>query len=174
MVKTEESQSVGGGGGVFGLNAEVLQVSEQDVDLSHCFIDASLSSHLGKLPAEFNGMVMVMVVSHVTAVIVQVLADTGQVGLQSFHAGMLVVMVTEDVVQVEVQDIGVEAADLHMILVGVHSGHQSRTGVFLRLAALSMSCHLMDNIERLSASQWRAEWLVHRVRQCQLNPANQK
>ncbi len=46
----------------------------------------------------------------------QVLADAGEVGLQPVHAGMLVVTVTQDVVQVVVEDVGVEAADLQVVL----------------------------------------------------------
>lgn len=46
----------------------------------------------------------------------QVLADAGEVGLQAVHADVLVVTVTQDVVKVKVQDVGVEAADLQVVL----------------------------------------------------------
>lgn len=48
----------------------------------------------------------------------QVTADAGQVGLQPVHAGMLVDLAMQDVVQVEVEDVGVEAADLQVVLHG--------------------------------------------------------
>lgn len=48
--------------------------------------------------------------------VLQVGADPGQVGLQLAHAGVRVLVVTQDVVQVEVEDVGVKAADLHGVL----------------------------------------------------------
>lgn len=48
----------------------------------------------------------------------EVLADSGEVGPQALHFVMLVVTVTQDVVQVVVEDVGVEAAELQEILVG--------------------------------------------------------
>lgn len=47
----------------------------------------------------------------------EILADSGEVRLQVVHSGMLVVTVTQDVVQVVIEDVGVEAADLQVILV---------------------------------------------------------
>lgn len=46
----------------------------------------------------------------------QVLADAAQVDLQPVHVMILVAAVRQDVVQIEVQDIGVEAADLQVVL----------------------------------------------------------
>lgn len=46
----------------------------------------------------------------------QVLADAAQVDLQPVHVMILVAAVRQDVVQVEVQDVGVEAADLQVVL----------------------------------------------------------
>lgn len=98
----------------------------------------------------------------------QVLADPAQVDLQPRHARMRVVAVTEDVVQVEVEDVGVEAADLHVVLKGggdevrgrvgsgqenvtvtggdshlgvqsVDFGHQSGAGLVVQLQILSLT-----------------------------------
>lgn len=44
----------------------------------------------------------------------QVAADAAQVDPQRFH--VLIVVVRQDVVQVEVQDVRMEAADLHLVL----------------------------------------------------------
>lgn len=52
----------------------------------------------------------------------QVLADAVQVRLQLVHVVMLVAMVREDVVQVVVQDVSVEAADLQVVLYGGRGG----------------------------------------------------
>lgn len=54
----------------------------------------------------------------------EILADSGEVRLQVVHFGMVVVTVSQDVVQVVVEDVGVEAADLQVILVdgGEHGG----------------------------------------------------
>lgn len=46
----------------------------------------------------------------------QVLADAAQVDLQPVHVMILVAAVRQDVVQIEVQDVGVEAADLQVVL----------------------------------------------------------
>lgn len=46
----------------------------------------------------------------------QVLADAAQVDLQPVHVTILVAAVRQDAVQVEVQDVGVEAADLQVVL----------------------------------------------------------
>lgn len=46
----------------------------------------------------------------------QVAADAVEVSLQPVHAGMLLAVFVQDVVQVEVEDVGVEAADLHVVL----------------------------------------------------------
>lgn len=55
----------------------------------------------------------------------QVLADSGEVSLQPVHFGMPVVTVTQDIVQVEVQDVGMEAADLQVVLGGRWRGQRS-------------------------------------------------
>lgn len=46
----------------------------------------------------------------------QVLADAAQVDLQPVHVMVLAAAVRQDAVQVEVQDVGVEAADLQVVL----------------------------------------------------------
>lgn len=55
----------------------------------------------------------------------QVPADPAQVGLQSVCVPVVAVVVRQHVVQVEVQDVGVDAADLKVILEEVRG--QSRT-----------------------------------------------
>jgi len=51
-----------------------------------------------------------------TSLSLQVLANAGEVGLQPVHVGVRVVALVQDVVQVEVQDVGVQAADLQVVL----------------------------------------------------------
>lgn len=68
----------------------------------------------------------------------QVLADAGEVGLQAVHADVLVVTVTQDVVKVKVQDVGVEAADLQVVLEEgqrseVRRTNTNRSGLFFVL-----------------------------------------
>lgn len=46
----------------------------------------------------------------------QVEADAAEVAVQSLHVLVLGAVVRQDVVQVEVQDVGVQAADLHVVL----------------------------------------------------------
>lgn len=46
----------------------------------------------------------------------QVFADAVQVSLQLVHPGMLLSVLVQDAVQVEVEDVGMEAADLHVAL----------------------------------------------------------
>lgn len=46
----------------------------------------------------------------------QVPADTAQVDIQPVNVRVIVVVVRQDVVQVEVQDVGMEAADLNVVL----------------------------------------------------------
>lgn len=50
------------------------------------------------------------------AVCLQVLADAAQVDLEAVDVAVLAVVVRQDVVQVEVQDVGMQAADLHVVL----------------------------------------------------------
>lgn len=50
------------------------------------------------------------------ALSLQILADPVEVGLQPVHVGMLTAVFVQDVVQIEVEDVGVEAADLHVVL----------------------------------------------------------
>lgn len=61
-----------------------------------------------------------------TAMRLQVSADAAQVHLQLVHVMILVVIVMQDVVQVEVQDVGVEAADVLAFLEEVRG--QARPG----------------------------------------------
>lgn len=69
----------------------------------------------------------------------QVLADPCQVGPQTVHLVMLVVTVTQDVVQVVVKDVGMEAAELKEVLVfSVGSGHQSGVGVVVHVQTLRL------------------------------------
>ena len=46
----------------------------------------------------------------------QIAADAVEVGLQALQAGELVVMARQNAVQVKVQDVGVEAADIQEVL----------------------------------------------------------
>lgn len=46
----------------------------------------------------------------------QVLADAAQVDIQPVNVRVIGVVVRQDVVQVEVQDVGMEAADLNVVL----------------------------------------------------------
>lgn len=84
----------------------------------------------------------------------QVLADAGEVGLQPVHAGMGVVTVTQYVVQVVVEDVGVEAADLQVVLeegerseVGFESGERDSS-----LLLMIFFFYLVTSQERLNDS----------------------
>lgn len=61
----------------------------------------------------------------------QVGADAVEVGLQPVHVGVVVVGVVQDVGQVIVQDVGVQAADLQMVLKTVKG--EQRSGCFIVL-----------------------------------------
>lgn len=50
------------------------------------------------------------------AVRAQIEADAAEVDPQALHVVVLSAVVRQDVVQVEIQDIGVQAADLHVVL----------------------------------------------------------
>lgn len=60
------------------------------------------------------------------AMCLQVPADAAQVDLQLVHVMIVVAIVMQDVVQVEVQDVGVEAADVLVVLEEVRG--QARQG----------------------------------------------
>ena len=56
-----------------------------------------------------------------TAVVAEVLADAGEVGLEAGHGGVEAVAAPQDVEQVEVQDVGMETADLIVLHTGTLS-----------------------------------------------------
>lgn len=60
------------------------------------------------------------------AVCAQIEADAAEVDPQPLHVLVLSAVVRQDVVQVEVQDVGVQAADLHVVLKEVRG---QRSGV---------------------------------------------
>lgn len=61
------------------------------------------------------------------AMVAQVQADAAEVDPQAVHVGFLAAVVRQDVVQVEVQDVGVQAADLHVVLREI-KGQRSEVG----------------------------------------------
>lgn len=63
-------------------------------------------------------------VTHASALF-EVFAGPVEVRVQLVHSGVLVADVVEDVVQVEVQDVGVQAADAHVVLEGSPGGSGS-------------------------------------------------
>ena len=60
--------------------------------------------------------------------LLQVRADSGQVGPQLLHLGVLAVTLMEDVTQVEVQDVGMETAHLQVMLREHYGMERTRGG----------------------------------------------
>jgi hypothetical protein len=63
-----------------------------------------------------------------TAVVTEVLADAAEVGLEAGHSGVEAVAALQDVEQVEVQDVGMETADLSVLHTGTLSDQVTRGG----------------------------------------------
>ena len=63
-----------------------------------------------------------------TAVVAEVLADAGEVSLEAGHGGVEAVAAPQDVEQVEVQDVGMETADLSVLHTGRLSDQVNKEG----------------------------------------------